>query len=67
SIRDSNVSSLITAFVLYWFGSSLVRGFALTLIIGIFISMFSAITLTRTFLKVFVGTRLSTVKTLWRQ
>ncbi len=67
SIRDSNVSSLITAFVLYWFGSSLVRGFALTLIIGIFISMFSAITLTRTFLKVFVGTRLSTVKALWRQ
>ncbi|MFY9493328.1 MAG: protein translocase subunit SecD [Minisyncoccia bacterium] len=67
SIRDSNVSSLITAFILYWFGASLVRGFALTLIIGILISMFSAITLTRTFLKVFVGTRLSTVKALWRQ
>lgn len=67
SIRDSNVSSLITAFILYWFGASLVRGFALTLIIGILISMFSAITLTRTFLKVFVGTRLSVVKFLWRQ
>lgn len=67
SIRDSNVSSLITAFVLYWFGSSLVRGFALTLIIGIFISMFSAITLTRTFLRAFVGTRLSGVRFLWKQ
>ena len=46
---------------------SLVRGFALTLIIGIFVSMFSAITLTRTFLKVFEGTRLQKVKFLWRQ
>lgn len=66
SIRDSNVSSLITAFILYWFGSSLIRGFALTLIIGILISMFSAITLTRTFLKVFEGTRLEKIKFLWR-
>ncbi|MDP3764273.1 MAG: protein translocase subunit SecD [bacterium] len=67
SIRDSNVSSLITAGVLYTFGSSLVRGFALTLIIGILISMFSAITLTRTFLRVFEGTRLERVKFLWKQ
>ncbi|MDP3800333.1 MAG: protein translocase subunit SecD [bacterium] len=67
SIRDSNVSSLITAFVLYTFGSSLVRGFALTLIIGILISMFSAITLTRTFLRAFEGTKLERIKFLWRQ
>lgn len=67
SIRDSNVSSLITAFVLYTFGSSLVRGFALTLIIGIFVSMFSAITLTRTFLRAFESTRLQRIKFLWRQ
>ncbi len=67
SIRDSNVSSLITAFVLYIFGSSLVRGFALTLIIGILVSMFSAITLTRTFLRAFEGTRLEKIKFLWRQ
>lgn len=66
SIRDSNVSSLITAFVLYWFGASIVRGFALTLIIGIFVSMFSAITLTRTFLKAFSGTRLKDAKVLWK-
>ena len=50
SIRDSNVSSLITAAILYWFGSSMVRGFALTLGIGIVISMFSAITVTRSLL-----------------
>ncbi|MBI2465861.1 MAG: protein translocase subunit SecD [Candidatus Sungbacteria bacterium] len=66
SIRDSNVSSLITAFILYWFGASLVRGFALTLIIGILISMFSAITLTRTFLRVFINTKASGIKFLWK-
>lgn len=52
SIRDSNVSSLITAVILYWFGTSLIRGFAFTLAIGIVISMFSAITITRTFLRI---------------
>jgi len=50
SIRDSNVSSLITSVILYWFGTSMVKGFALTLGVGILISMFSAITVTRTFL-----------------
>jgi preprotein translocase subunit SecD len=51
SIRDSNISSLITCLILYYFGSGIVRGFALTLAIGILISMFSAITITRTFLR----------------
>jgi preprotein translocase subunit SecD len=51
SILDSNVSSLITAFILYWFGSSTIRGFALVLIIGVLISMFTAITVTRTILR----------------
>ncbi|HEY4497954.1 MAG TPA: protein translocase subunit SecD, partial [Candidatus Paceibacterota bacterium] len=50
SIRDSNISSLITAAILYWFGTSLVRGFALTLSLGIVVSMFTAITATRYFL-----------------
>lgn len=50
SIRDSNVSSLITAAILYWLGTSVVRGFALTLAIGILVSMFSAISVSRTFL-----------------
>jgi preprotein translocase subunit SecD len=51
SIRDSNASSLITATILYWFGTSLIRGFALTLGIGIVISLFSAIVVTRTLLR----------------
>lgn len=51
SIRDSNVSSLITCWILAWFGSSVIRGFAITLAIGILMSMFSAITVTRTFLR----------------
>ena len=50
SIRDSNISSLITAAILYWLGTSLVRGFALTLAIGILVSMFTALTVSRTFL-----------------
>lgn len=53
SIRDSNISSLITCFILFQFGSGLVRGFALTLAIGILISMFSAIVVTRNLLSVF--------------
>lgn len=52
SIRDSNVSSLITSAILWWFGTSMVKGFALTLSIGIAVSMFSAVVITRTFLRV---------------
>ncbi len=55
SIRDSNVSSLITAFILIWFGSSLIKGFAVTLSVGILVSMFSALTVTRTFLHLVVS------------
>ena len=51
SIRDSNVSSLITCFILVWFGSGVIKGFAITLGIGIIVSMFSAIVITRTFLR----------------
>lgn len=51
SIRDSNISSLITASILYIFGTSVVRGFALTLAIGVLTSMFSALVVTRTFLR----------------
>lgn len=51
SIRDSNISSLITSAILYYFGTGAVRGFALTLAIGVLISMFSAIIITRTFLR----------------
>jgi preprotein translocase subunit SecD len=54
SILDSNVSSLITAGILYWFGSSTIRGFALVLILGVLTSMFTAITVTRTILRLIV-------------
>jgi len=54
SIRDSNSSTIITAAILYFFTSSFVKGFALTLFIGVVVSMFSAITTTRLLLKTFV-------------
>ncbi len=54
SILDSNVSSLITAGILYTFGSSTIRGFALVLIIGVLVSMFSAIVVTRSIMRVMV-------------
>ncbi len=53
SIRDSNTSNIITALILFWFGTSLIKGFALTLGMGVLISLFSAITVTRIFLSVF--------------
>lgn len=53
SIRDSNISTLITTAVLYYFTTSIVRGFALTLGIGVIVSMFSAIFVTRSLLKLF--------------
>lgn len=59
SIRDSNVSSMITAAILFWFGrytgASIITGFALTLFLGVAVSMFTAITVTRTFLRLLVG------------
>jgi preprotein translocase subunit SecD len=63
SIRDSNVSTLITCAILFWFGdqfgAALVKGFALTLGIGVLVSMFSAIMVTRTFLRLTIGTPLA--------
>ena len=50
SIRDGNLSSIITAIILFWFGTSLVEGFALVFGIGVIVSMLTAITVSRTFL-----------------
>jgi preprotein translocase subunit SecD len=54
SIRDSNVATLITCTILFWFGSAfgatIVKGFSLTLAIGVIISLFTAIVVTRTFM-----------------
>ncbi len=65
SIRDGNATTLIIALILFWFGTSFVKGFALTLIIGIFISIFSAVYITRSLLRVFIGTIFEKWKWLW--
>ena len=63
AIRDSNVSTLITCGILFYFsnqlGTTIVQGFAVTLAIGVMISMFSAIVISRTILRVIASTRLS--------
>ena len=63
AIRDSNVSTLITCAILFWFAdtleASIVKGFAITLAIGVGMSMFSAITVSRTLLRLMAATRLS--------
>ena len=58
SIRDSHVTTFISAFVLYAFTTSIVRGFALTLGIGVVISLFTSIIVTRTFLRAMIAGRL---------
>jgi len=51
SIRDGNITTLIAAAILFWFSTSFIKGFALTLAIGILLSMFTAITVTRVYLR----------------
>ncbi len=67
SIRDSNIATLITCTILFWFGdqfgASLVKGFALTLALGVLVSMFSAIFVTRTLLRTMIGT--TVMRHLW--
>ncbi|MFH0941762.1 MAG: protein translocase subunit SecD [Chloroflexota bacterium] len=63
AIRDSNITTFIVCIILYWLGSSIVAsapvmGFALTLAIGVAVSMFTAITVTRSLLRVFTATGL---------
>jgi len=62
SIRDSNASSLITCAILWFFGNSIIRGFAFMLALGILVSMFTAITVTRAFLNTLTGTAISRSK-----
>jgi preprotein translocase subunit SecD len=64
AIRDSNITTFIACIILFWlggtFGAFMVRGFALTLFVGVAMSMFTAIVVTRTFLRLIVGSRLTT-------
>ena len=57
SICDSNISTIISAIILFWFGTSLIKGFALTLGMGVLVSMFSAVMVSRIFLSgvIFIG------------
>jgi protein-export membrane protein SecD len=55
SIRDSNFTTLISCAILYYTSSSLIKGFALTLALGVILSMFSAITVSRTLLRLVSG------------
>lgn len=50
SIRDSNFSSIITAIILFWFGTPLIQGFALTFLLGVVVSLLSAMSISRLFL-----------------
>ena len=55
SIVDSNVTTIIAGLVLYFLGSSSVKGFAITLIIGILASMFTALVITKFFMRLAVN------------
>lgn len=55
SIRDSNISTIITSLILIWFGTGFVKGFAVTLLLGVLVSMFTAIVLVRTILTMVIG------------
>jgi preprotein translocase subunit SecD len=71
AIRDSNITTIIVCVILYWLGSSIVAsapvmGFALTLGLGVLISMLTAIIVTRTLLRITVSTPLSRSMTLFR-
>jgi preprotein translocase subunit SecD len=67
SIRDSNVATMITCVILYWFGqftgATIITGFALTLFVGVAVSMFTAIFVSRTLLRVILDSNL--IPSLW--
>ena len=65
SIRDGNLTTLIVALIMFSFGTSFVKGFALTLSLGILVSLFSSMICTRVFLRTFAKTKLAGIKWLW--
>ena len=69
SIRDSNLSTLITCAILYWFGNnfgaSIVKGFSITLALGVLVSLFTAITVTRTLLHILLDRVQITLHERW--
>lgn len=65
SIRDGNFTTLIVAFILYFLGTSFIKAFAFALILGILISMFSAMVISRVFLEIVAKGKLGKIKWLW--
>lgn len=66
AIRDGNLTTILIGLILFGFGTSFIKGFAFTLVIGNLIGMFTAIFITNYFLKCFIGTRFEKIKSLWR-
>jgi len=65
SIRDGNLTTIVVAFILFFVATSFVQGFATVLIIGISISMFMAMIITRSLIESFLGTKLEEIKKIW--
>ncbi|PZO40049.1 MAG: protein translocase subunit SecD [Pseudanabaena frigida] len=55
SILDSHVTTLISCFALFWLGSGFVKGFAVTLGVGVLVSVFTAVTLSRSLMLAMIG------------
>jgi len=65
SIRDGNFTTILVALILFSFGTSFIKGFALTLIVGILVSIFSAIVVTRALMRIFAGTVFEKWRWIW--
>jgi protein-export membrane protein SecD len=66
AIRDGNFTTIVVGLILFFLGTSFVKGFATTLNIGIVVSMFSAIVVTRSLLRAFADSKISKVSWLWK-
>lgn len=66
AIRDGNLTTILVGLILFGFGTSFVKGFALTLVIGNLVNMFTAIFITNNFLRLLVGTKIEKLSWLWR-
>ena len=66
SIRDGNLTTILVGLILFGFGTSFVKGFALTLVVGNLVGMFSAIVITNNFLKLFSKDKSQRWLWLWR-
>lgn len=66
AIRDSNITTLIVSLILFSFGTSFIKGFAFTLALGILVSLFSAVFITKNLLRIFTDTKFEKLKKLWK-